>query len=265
MARFIRLAALCMLLGVIALSSAWAVGITGVGQVTINANGFSGVSELSGITYAGTVSPGVHCYYVVSDNAAGEGATPRVYGMNVTYNTATGAVTSATIVSQHNLSTGYDTEGIAYNTSTGAVYVSDENSTNPQIREYDLSTGAATNTLSVPSVFQNARDNKGFESLTRQWGGESLWTANEEALTVDGNISTTSAGTTVRLQKYDSNLNPAGEWAYITQVIEDDWPSDSRELSGVSDLVALPDGTVLVLEREVDADLFVSGFQDFRN
>jgi Esterase-like activity of phytase len=42
----------------------------------------------------------------------------------------------------------------------------------------------------------------------------------------------------VRLQRFDGLLAPAGQWAYLTD------PSD-----GVVDLLALPDGNLLALER----------------
>ena len=44
--------------------------------------------------------------------------------------------------------------------------------------------------------------NYGFESLTISGDGLTLWTANEEALTVDGDRSSYSDGTIVRLVKY---------------------------------------------------------------
>src|SRR5690606_38995059 len=76
--------------------------------------------------------------------------------------------------------------------------------------------------------------------------GGTVWTANEEALSVDGPLSTPSAGTVVRLLRYD-NAGPAAQHAYVTAPIHGLVISGSR--SGVSDLVALPDGRLLALER----------------
>jgi len=56
--------------------------------------------------------------------------------------------------------------------------------------------------LPVPAVFANLRPNFGFESLARRFDGAVIWTANEEALTVDGPLSTTTTGSTVRLLRY---------------------------------------------------------------
>lgn len=222
-----------------------ALSITGIGGATINTGGFSGVGELSGLSYiAPTATPGTYSFIAISDNAQAEGATPRAYGINVTLNVNTGAIIDATVVSKLNLSTGYDTEGIAY--KSGRLFVSDENSTSSKIREYNPATGQAISEISVPSVFANGRDNFGFESLTY---GKNLWTANEEALTVDGNLSSTSTGAIIRLLKYNFGLNPAGQWAYQTDPKGSNIYNPSAPRCGVSDLLCLPDGTLLVLER----------------
>ena len=240
-----RIVSLVIVVFALAVTRVAAITITGLSGSTINPGAFSGVGELSGITYVGPAgSAGTHRFYVVSDNASGEGATPRVYGINVTLNMDTGSIISASVTSQINLSVGYDLEGIAF--KSGRLFVSDENSTSSKIREYDISTGLAIRDLVVPSVFANGRDNFGFESLTF---GPNLWTANEEALTVDGALSTTSTGSIVRLLKYDYGLNPSGQWAYQTDPKGSNFLQPSAPRCGVCDLISLPDGTLLVLER----------------
>jgi len=102
-------------------------------------------------------------------------------------------------------------------------------------------------------VFATRRANRGFESLARSPDGSVMWTANEQALTVDGPISTSSVGTNVRLLK----LNVAGDavaagpqFAYQVEPIHGTSPLGSPQ-SGLSDLVAFPDGTLISLERSV--------------
>jgi hypothetical protein len=64
------------------------------------------------------------------------------------------------------------------------------------------------------------------------------------------------------LQRFDATtMSPAGQWAYRTDAISADSPFTTAERSGVSDLLALPDGRLLVLERELGG-AFVP---DFRN
>jgi hypothetical protein len=85
-----------------------------------------------------------------------------------------------------------------------------------------------------------------------------MWTANEEALSGDGAVSSFTAGTTVRLQKFDALLSPAGQWAYVTDPISGDLGNNGRdiEVSGVSDLLALPSDDLLVMERSLGATPF---------
>ena len=227
---------------------AYALMVTGVGQASID-DGGKGVHELSGLTFIGPVTdqPNTYRYFAVSNSQQ------KMYGMDVQIDPSTGAITSAKVTSTTALIPGTDLEGIAYNSERNSVYVSDE--VGPAIREYSLAGGALMQTLTVPPVFTNVRTNRGFEALSLQSGGKSLWTANEEALTIDGDLSTINSGTVVRLLKYNPDLTPAGQWAYKTDSIENDFPDDKRELSGISDIAVLPDGTILVLEREIDAQL----------
>jgi hypothetical protein len=102
----------------------------------------------------------------------------------------------------------------------------------------------------MPSVFKSQRDNRGLESLTRRADGKEMWTANEEALTVDGAVSTRDAGTVVRLVRFavDGNsITPAQQYAYQVDPIHQGLGAPLQ--SGLSDLVVLPDGTLLTLER----------------
>ena len=133
------------------------------------------------------------------------------------------------------------------------VFVAEEDS--PGVREYDLTTGTELQSVAIPNVFTNRRSNFGFESLTRSPDGSTMWTGNEEALTVDGPRSTASAGTTVRLLRIECQWQrrsgrravcvsgrPHPRWRGLA----------SQRRSGLSDLVALPDGTLLALERSFD-------------
>ncbi len=221
------------------MAAAQTLTITGVGKYDC-----SGAPEgLSGLTHAGGSQ-----YYAVEDSGA------RLHPMTIQIDSSTGAVTSASFGSQIILS-GTDLEGVAYNSATGSVYVSDE--TGATVKEYNLS-GGLLSSVSVPAVYGSYRTNYSLESLSRQAGGQSLWTANEEALyemgvVNDGPLSTTGGGTVVRLQRFDDILAAAGQWAYVTEPLTGEGPDDENyERSGVSDLCVLPNGKVLVLEREVD-------------
>ena len=221
--------------------------VTDVGSFSLP-SGTSGADELSGLTWAGGSS-----YYAVSDSAA------TLYGLTVNLNPVTGAVTGASISSSLSLGAGSDLEGVAYYAGNSSVYASDE--AGATIREYRLSDGAVLQTIQPSSfgagnpfeVFEDVRSNLSLESLSLQAGHQSLWTANEEALVGDGAASVPGAdpATVVRLQRFNSSLTPAGQWAYEVDAISGDVPFVTSERSGVSDVVVLPNGKVLVLEREV--------------
>ncbi|MBX3379922.1 MAG: esterase-like activity of phytase family protein [Phycisphaeraceae bacterium] len=140
-----------------------------------------------------------------------------------------------------------DFEDIAFpGIARNIVRISEEGS--PEIRAHDYSTGAYVATAPRPAIYANRRSNFGFESCTlgrTQW---SMWTCNEEALTVDGALSTSSAGTLVRILKYSNDPPmPVAEFAYLTDPVHGVFVTGSR--SGVSQIVALPNGKLLVLER----------------
>lgn len=200
------------------------------------------VSELSGVTYLGPVSGGKHQFASVQDDG----------GVVVTIEAefdASGNVVSAASVSRLELANDLDFEGIAFTGATNnTVYISEE--TNPGVREYDLADGSLEGVLSIPSVFGSKRGNRGFESLARSADGSVMWTGNEEALTVDGPISTPTAGSTVRLLQFEQNGNsydPGSQYAYVTEPLHGATGGGAR--SGLTDLVVLPDGTLLTLER----------------
>lgn len=213
------------------------------------------IKGLSGITWGGGST-----FWAVMDNSN------KLVQLDVSFNTA-GAVSSAVVAGGLTLPLSRDFEGIAYTDSQrNSVFLSDETSSGMGLREFSLADGALLQTIAMPAVFANVRSNYGLESLTRQRGGQTMWTANEEALTVDGLLSSTTAGSVVRLQQFDSagnQLTAARQLAYGTEPVHrstNDDPTNPGALSrsGLVDLVALPDGRLLALERSfVRADFII--------
>ena len=138
----------------------------------------------------------------------------------------------------------------------------------PGLHRYDLTTGKRLSTAEVPKVFTQryrppangrgavrktvypVRGNRGFESLTRHPYSGTLWLANEEALHCDGPASTSEAGTTVRLVRLETagdTAIPVAQYAYAVDPIHS--RKTPRALSGLVELVMLPDGHMLALER----------------
>jgi hypothetical protein len=136
-----------------------------------------------------------------------------------------------------------DFEGIAYLPKRDRLYVSTERP--PGIVGFNRE-GDATFAVELPRVFAQARSNKGMEALT--FGAGVMWTANEDALRGDGDTSSTSQGALVRLQKINEKFVAAGQFAYRTDA---SLLRVGNSGTGVTDLVALPNGELLVLERVV--------------
>ncbi len=219
----------------------WIVSSTGQGVVNLSGNG---ATELSGLTWAAADQ-----YYAVSDNDA------KLYPLTIQIDPATGTILAVNVSPAIQLATGSDLEGVAYNAANSSVFASDESG--PAIRQYSLADGSLLQTLTIPAVFAGHRSNLSLESLSLQ-PGQALWTANEEALSSDGPVSSFTEGTTVRLQKFDAGLSAAGQWAYVTDAIPGDLGNNGRdiEVSGVADLLALPNGDLLVMERALGASPF---------
>lgn len=232
-------------------ASAWSV--TPRNAVAIDTTAVPGMTELSGAVYRGALGGSMHELNAVQDS--GDQLVTLSFGLS-----ANGTLTSAAATATRALSPGFDFEGLALGPA-GSVLVADENT--PAIRRYDETTGAATATLAMPVVFNSNRPNFAFESLTRAPDGDTYWTANEEALTLDGAPSDTSHGTTVRLQRfgYDASgtLALGPQYAYAVDPIHIGTTTDSRTRSGLVDLVALPDSTLLTLERSLGIFAVVFG------
>ena len=204
-------------------------------------SGSTGATELSGITYAGGTN-----YYAVGDDGA-----PTIWQVYTSLDSRSGRVRSTLVtggISAPEL--GSDSEGIALGPSGNRVWVSDEVAST--INEFSLDTGQKTGSVAVPNIYRpaNVQNNMGLESLT--YGAGRLWTANEEALRSDGALSTTAAGSWVRIQEFDGpDLAARRQYAYRTDPISRLSPFVSVERSGLVDLLALPNGQILALEREL--------------
>ena len=221
--------------------------ITTVSQATRPSSTTYGAEQISGITYAGG-----DLYYAVDDN------DNKLYPITLKINRDTGSLASGTngmdIGTGVVMSGGDDMEGCSFDPASGKVWISQE--TSALIREFDPATGTLLRSAPVPAIQKQYYGNYSLEALTISGDGLTMWTCNEESLKCDGTNSTLNAGTTVRLTRFTrqsvyDNWTENGQWAYLTRPIAE---ASSMYLvnnarSGVAALTALPDGTLLVLER----------------
>ena len=202
---------------------------------------------LSGITYVGGDK-----YYAVCDNGNEIGLYPCTATLSADGKTVNTFSTVATNQAVRLPSTS-DLEACAYDPATGNIWVADE--AGKTIKEYTTN-GVVVQSLTIPNVMTKINGNYGFESLTISGDGLTLWTANEEALSVDGLRSSYTNSTIVRLVKYvrqtvNDKFQLVAMYPYTTEKWHNRYALGGSSRRGVADLCALPDGSLLVLEREL--------------
>lgn len=123
----------------------------------------------------------------------------------------------------------------------------------PAIRAVSQQGGDLLGIVPLPENMRQRRLNRGPESLAVDPDDGSIWTANEEALTGDGPAARVGGGTVVRVVKIPLPANPpraVRQFAYLVEPPHAFVRMLAGEpLSGVSAIVALGAGRLLVLER----------------
>lgn len=208
----------------------------------VKAGNYSGITHIRGNQYA-----------VVSDKSPLAG----FYLFNIDIDSITGEITNVKMDSL--LTSGEpnrDEEGIAYCPKSNTVFVSGES--DQKIIEYNLDGSLTGRELNVPQIFSTARKNLGFEALTYNAETHCFWTSTEGPLPKDGEIATSTRRTEnrIRIQAFDETLQPIGQYAYLMdKPIAKESAINSQ--TGVSAMIALDDGRLIVLEREF---CFVEGY-----
>lgn len=128
-----------------------------------------------------------------------------------------------------------DGEGITLNAATGTVFISRE--ADNSILEYDPGAKPTGRAVPTGSIFPE-NGNLGLESLCSDKEGN-IWTTTESPL----------YGSMHRIQRFNDKLEPDGFWLYSM-----DRPTVSDHTGtyvfGISELLMVSDGRLLVLERE---------------
>ena len=146
-----------------------------------------------------------------------------------------------------------DAEGIVWVPATGTFFVAGEDQ---RIVEYDADGYPTGRELAIPSDMgpDGIQSNYGFESLTYSAATGLMWTTTEHPLLRD-----TDAGSIlpadrplVRLQSFESaTLLPGARYLYLCDAPQGVSEGAQSYVHGVSDLCALPDGRLIVMEREL--------------
>ena len=198
---------------------------------------YSGISYISGKRYA-----------VVHDNAGGGGIW--YFSIPLPQGGSFGTILAEPAIATPGSREQRDSEGIAYVPSTGSFFVSGE--ARQDILEYGFDGRPTGRSLAVPERFgtDRIRGNRGFEALTFSPQTGLFRTTTEMPLIADETAA--DGPQLLRLQSFAlSDLEPREERLYLTEAPEERPDGARSYVFGVPALAALPDGRLLVMEREV--------------
>lgn len=215
------------------------------------------VGGLSGISY----NPDDQLYYIVSDDKS-EHNPARFYTARIALSDSGIAhpqIVGTTAFQGLAADAPPDPEGIAVDPARHRLYWSSEGARDvdgglllsPRVRisgfggnplgEFELLPG-----MRVSPDEQGPRENRALEGLTLTPDGGSVFAAMEGPVFADGALPDESAGALTRVTRFDAQTGAAtGQFAYPLDAVSAGPGGDN----GLSDLLALDDGTFLVLER----------------
>lgn len=209
--------------------------------------------------YSGIVWLGEKNYAVVSDKERTDGYIPFIIDINL----ENGKLESVRRFDKiqgnprprYGLGGQYtvrDCEGIAYFPVNNSFFISGEG--DQRILEYDAYGVPTGRELAVPAEFglEKIHKNYGFESLTYSPENHKFWCTTESQLKEDGEPAgpeKPEVHNLLRLQSFGDDLQPKEQYAYKMDLCN---AKDRKTIYayGVSEMLALPDGRLLVLERE---------------
>ena len=128
-----------------------------------------------------------------------------------------------------------DMEGICYRPSTNTLFISGE--ADNEVYEYTLDAQRTGRRLAMPDNIKRASHNYGLEALTYDAVNHLFYTATERPLPGD---------TLIRLLAFGDDLQLKREYLY-----QPDQPLSPKHIYGVSEVCALSDGRLLVMERQI--------------
>ena len=128
-----------------------------------------------------------------------------------------------------------DMEGICYRPSTNTLFISGE--ADNEVYEYTLDAQRTGRRLAMPDNIKRASHNYGLEALTYDAVNHLFYTTTERPLPGD---------TLIRLLAFGDDLQLKREYLY-----QPDQPLSPKHIYGVSEVCALSDGRLLVMERQI--------------
>lgn len=233
--------------------NAWGQSAVGLRQVPLSRWGI-GSGQFSGITALGHGR-----YAVVSDKEPTDG----FFTFRIDQSPTTGEVVAVSLegfcgnprptVDASGMSI-RDCEGVAFFPGAGTVFISGEG--DQQILEYAADGRPTGRRLTVPQIFAlgNIVPNYGFEALAYDTLHHRFWATTESTLPADGPAASArhpGVRNVLRLQSWDDALQSRAQYAYRMDVGRTD-DFGKLYVFGVPEVTPLPDGRLIVLEREAN-------------
>lgn len=202
---------------------------------TVPAGNYSGIAPLGGGRYAvvsdKSETDGFFVFHIDVDSVSGQIRDVRNEGFRpATLPSVTSASTSrpATLPNR-------DEEGIAFRPADSTIYISGE--ADNAILQYRLDGSPTGRRLALPAnLLAVCHGNLSLESLTYNSATHRFWTCNE--------------GGDIVIATFGDDLQPRATYRYAMDAPLRDAARAQYYAHGVSELLALDDGTLLVLERE---------------
>jgi 3-phytase len=218
---------------------------------------------LSGLYY----SEPERLLYAVSDDP--RRFAPRLYTFEVELSQTALLVKPRAVVLLHerspsSLLDAIDCEALTSDGAGGLLLATEGNDDRPAQQESRIlrldEDGLVTGRVPLPSEFspeagaastRGVRSNAGLEGLSVSPSGRWLWAITEATLRQDGPDATFEHGAAVRLLRWDLRAaTPPSQFLYHTEPVERlEGAADAQGGNGVSELVAVDDRRLLVLER----------------
>ena len=197
---------------------------------------------LSGIAWTGNDT------YVLAEDSGG-----RIHTATIGLDAPSGTVTGCVFTAVQSVPGLVDAEGVACERESGLLYVSDE----AGAKILKILPDAAPIRVPLPDFFSTTRPNKSLEALSCESTGHGfmLWTANEDALPVDGPPSSATNAPLVRIAcipPFAMKKDACSWWFYRLDAAQGGpIPGAGKDVpfNGLVGLAALGDGKLLVLER----------------
>ncbi len=195
---------------------------------------YSGITHIEGTSYA-----------VVSDKEANSG----FYIFDIDIDNRSGKilnVSRSALYTSDSSTKGRDAEGICYFAPNNTLFICAED--DQEILEYELDRKPTGRKLNIPAMFSpdSIYPNFGFESLAYDSASSRFFAATERPLKCD----VLKDSTIIRILEFDQNLNLSAQYAYMLESAS--LNSKAKYYAhGISEITTLPDGRLIVMEREI--------------